>query len=258
MPIITLSSDWGLTDGSAAVMKGRILSAISQATIVDISHEIPPFDQVKAAYILASSWHHFPPGTIHLICFGMPVNDRFQLIALENSGHYFIGFNDGLFALIFDKDPAPVYALEHTQEFNQIMQAMVKATAALVQGKALDEIGQRLSSAEKKNLFKPVSGDHCIRGRVIMIDRYENAITNINREFFNEAVNNGRNFEIILRVNGDHRINRIVSFYHEVSEGEVLARFNSSGFLEIAINRGYASSFFGINEGDGIRIELKN
>lgn len=256
MPVITLSSDWGYSDGSAAVMKARILKRNDRIAIVDISHDIPPFDQVKASYILSSAWHHFPKGTIHLICFGLPLNGKMQMIALEKDGHYFIGFNDGLFALIFDAVPFPVYELASGNDFGTMMQLMANTAVDILEGKPVDQTGKALPVAEKKNQFKPVSEEFFIRGKVIMIDRYENAITNITREFFNNAIKEN-DFEIMLRPKGNHRIDRISGSYSEVSEGEALARFNASGYLEIAINRGYASSFFGINEGDGIRIELR-
>lgn len=256
MPVITLSSDWGLSDGSAAVMKARILSRNDRISIVDISHNIPPFDQVKASYIISSAWHHFPKGTVHLICFGLPVNGKMQMISLEKNGHYFIGFNDGLLALIFDALPFPVYELPESRHFATMMQIMAETAVDLIEGKPIAHTGKALPVAEKKNQFKPVAEEHFIRGKVIMIDRYENAITNITKDFFSNAIKEN-DFEILLKPKGNFRIDRISGSYNEVSEGEVLARFNSSGYLEIAINRGYASSFFGINEGDGIRIELR-
>lgn len=256
MPVITLSSDWGLSDGSAAVMKARILSRNDRISIVDISHDIPPFDQVKASYIISGAWHHFPKCTVHLICFGLPLNGKMQMISLEKDGHYFIGFNDGLFALIFDAVPFPVYEIASGNDFGTMMQLMAETAVDIINGKPIDQTGKALPVAEKKNQFKPVSEEFFIRGKIIMIDRYENAITNITREFFSNAVKEN-DFEIMLRPKGNHRIDRISGSYSEVSEGEALARFNASGFLEIAINRGFASSFFGINEGDGIRIELR-
>jgi S-adenosylmethionine hydrolase len=256
MPIITLSSDWGLNDGSAAVMKARILARNEQITIVDICHNIPPYDQVKASYIISAAWHHFPKGTVHLICFGLPVNGQMQMISLEKDGHYFIGFNDGLFALIFDALPFPVYELPQQSNFSSMMQIMASTAVDIIEGKPLEQTGKALPAAVKKNQFKPVSEEHFIRGKVIMIDRFENAITNITRDFFENAVKEN-DFEILIQPKGNHRIDRICETYSEVSEGETLARFNSTGNLEIAINRGYASSFLGINEGDGIRIELK-
>jgi hypothetical protein len=256
MPVITLSSDWGLSDGSAAVMKARILSKDERISVVDLSHDIPPFDQVKASYVISGAWHHFPKGSVHLICFGLPLNGKMQMISLEKYGHFFIGFNDGLFALIFDAPPFPVYEIAAGNNFGELMQIMADTAVEIINGKPIDQTGKALPVAEKRNQFKPVSEEYFIRGKVIVIDRYENAITNITKEFFSNAIKEN-DFEIILKPKGNHRIDRISGSYSEVSEGEALARFNSSGFLEIAINKGYASSFFGICEGDGIRIELK-
>ncbi|MCC6384694.1 MAG: SAM-dependent chlorinase/fluorinase [Bacteroidia bacterium] len=256
MGIVTLTSDWGTADGSVAVMKGKLLSRLTQLTIVDLCHEIPLHDQVKAAYIIGNTWSHFPAGTVHLICFGIPVNGRLQMIAVEKDDHFFIGFNDGLLALIFDAMPFPVFKINYEGNYNAMLNKMADVAVQLVNQTPITKTGDELPVAEKKNLFKPIVEQHQIKGRVIYIDKYENAITNITRDFFSNAIKEN-NFEIILRSRGNYRIERISEDYSEVDNYEVLARFNSSGYLEIALNRATASSMLGLYEGDIVRIEFK-
>ena len=64
--IITLTTDFGLGDPFAGIMKGVILSVNPNARIVDITHGVPAHDILAGAMTLQSSYSYFPKGTIHL------------------------------------------------------------------------------------------------------------------------------------------------------------------------------------------------
>ncbi len=66
MPIITLTTDFGLADSYVAAMKGVILSIAPQATLIDITHQIAPQNVREAAYVLATALPFFPPDTVHV------------------------------------------------------------------------------------------------------------------------------------------------------------------------------------------------
>jgi len=66
-PVITLTTDFGLSDHFAATMKGVILGICPAAEIVDISHEVGAFAVTEAAFLLAQAYCYFPRGTVHIV-----------------------------------------------------------------------------------------------------------------------------------------------------------------------------------------------
>lgn len=97
MPIITLTSDWGQKDHYAGAVKGAILTKMPEATIVDISHQIPPFEIEQAAFVLKNAWRNFPKGTVHIIGVNTEESDKFGHTVVEKDGHFFIGTDNGFF-----------------------------------------------------------------------------------------------------------------------------------------------------------------
>ena len=97
MPIITLTTDFGTRDYYAAVVKGEILSAIADAQIIDISHDIEPFDIMHGAYVLKNAYPHFPIGSIHIIGVNLNSETGLNHIVATKDGHIFIGPDNGIF-----------------------------------------------------------------------------------------------------------------------------------------------------------------
>src|SRR5258706_2896088 len=90
-PIVTLTTDFGMRDPCVGVMKGISLSICRQATLVDLTHEIEPFDVLEGAIALESAWRFFPAGSIHLAVVDPGVGGRRRALALQAGGHYFVG-----------------------------------------------------------------------------------------------------------------------------------------------------------------------
>jgi hypothetical protein len=103
-------------------------------------------------------------------------------------------------------------------------------------------------------LLKPVHDANVVKGHVMYIDSYENIITNITESFFREA-RKGRKFTIVFR---SYEINKISRSYTDVAPGEILALFDSNGFLEIALNQGNAAGLLGLEVRNMIRIEFSS
>jgi len=266
MAIITLTSDYGNKDYFTAAIKGAILSESPQAQIVDISHRVSPFNIQEAAYILKNAYHHFPEGTIHMIGIDAEATKTKQHVACKVDGHYFIGADTGMFSLMFPYFKAEqIIALNIAQESDSIPFPMkdvfVKAACHLNRGGTLGVIGRQINELREVKDFQPtLSADRkVLNGQVIYIDHYGNVISNITEKLFRESVA-GKTFEIKLP-----RRNNIKSLhksYSQVTEGEMLALFNSAGHLEIAINKGDAnvangaSGLLGIKVKDRISIEF--
>ncbi|GAB4333585.1 MAG: SAM-dependent chlorinase/fluorinase [Bacteroidales bacterium] len=257
MAVITLTSDWGLKDPYLAEVKASILVRMPKVTLVDISHEIPPFQADQAAFIVRSTWHRFPKGTVHLIAVNTEETNDSEHCVLFYKGHFFIGNDNGIFSMIFDELPEKIHALTIPQESNYFTfsarDRFVQAAVHLAGGGPVEELGPPRQNINEKILLKPVTSEDLIKGHVIYIDRYENVITNISEQLFTE-IQQKRRFKITFR---SYSVDRIVQSYTEVPQGEILALFGSHGLLEIAMNQGNAAGLLGLDYKDMIRIEFE-
>jgi S-adenosyl-L-methionine hydrolase (adenosine-forming) len=256
MPIITLTSDWGLKDHYLASVKGKILASNQDVNIVDISHHITPFNIEHAAFVIKNSYQDFPEGSIHLIGVNTEESDKYSHVVVYHNKHYFIGTDNGIFSMIFDDQPEKVFELNVPQDTDfftfSARDRFVKAALHLANGDPVEELGNPLKKIQTKMLFKPAVEKSLIKGMVIHIDAYENLITNITKDLF-DKVGKGKKLSIQLR---GVKIRTIDESYLDVPTGETVAVFGSNGHLEIAINQGNASSLLGISVNDAIRIEF--
>ncbi|MCQ2307693.1 MAG: SAM-dependent chlorinase/fluorinase [Bacteroidales bacterium] len=258
MAIITLTSDWGLSDYYVAAVKGTIYTSIPDATIVDITHSIEPWDVTSAAFVLRNCYKNFPEGTIHII--GIETEESMQNphIALKANGHYFIGTDNDIFSLILGEDPYEAVTIEVPQDTDfftfTTRDRFVKVAAMIAKGMSFSEIGKPYPNIKKRFNFQPTIEGDCIRGMVAYIDSYENVITNISKKLF-ESQRNGRNFEIRF---GRYVIDSICKGYNDVDIPCSLAIFGSHGYLEIAINHGRAASLLGMTKNTPVDVEFKN
>jgi hypothetical protein len=258
MAIITLTSDLGLKDYYVASVKGAILSQTPNVKIIDITHEVPSFNFSKAAFIIKNCYKDFPQGTVHIIGVSSESSIEIPHVIVFDKGHYFIGADNGMFSLIFDSPPEKIVELSINQDTDRITfpakDVFVKAACHIIRGGTLEVIGKPKAELEVRTLFSAVSENNTIRGMASYIDHYGNIITNITETLF-KSFGRGRKFGIFFR-NTSYEINQITNSYNSVIEGERVAMFSSTGFIEIAVNKGNASKLFGIKENDIIRIEF--
>ena len=256
MPIITLTSDWGLKDHYLAAVKGSILKRLPGCTIVDITHDIPPFNIEQAAFVVKNAYPNFPDGTVHIIGINTEESDKFPHTVIEIDNQFFIGTDNGIFSLIFDKQPDHILELTIPQDSDfftfSTRDRFVKAAIHIAQNKPLKELGEPKSKLNEKILFKPVTDQNTIKGHVLYIDGYQNIITNIEESLFKE-IGHGRKFNILFRT---YSINKISRSYTDVAPGEIVALFDSNQYLEIAMNQGNAAGLLGLDYKDMIRIEF--
>jgi len=256
--VITLISDWGVRSHYVSAVKGAILAQIPQARIVDITHKVNPFDIMQASFILKNASLSFPANTIHLIGINTEASIETPHIVVRANDQYFIGADNGIFSLLFEKLPEEVVEINITQDSPYFTfstrDVFVKTAVMITSGASMKDIGTPYSKINQRIAFKPVIYDSKIIGKVIYIDDYENVYVNIDYETFRKAGKN-KNFLIGYRSN-DEGINRISTSYADVLPGEKLALFGSTGFLEIAVNQGNAASLLGITTEDTITIEF--
>jgi len=256
MPIITLTTDLGLKDYYVAAIKGAILSEIEHVNIVDFSHEIEKFNIVQTAFVVKNASRYFPKNTIHVIGVLPQRTPDIAHLAIEYDNQFFIGADNGIFSLIFEKPPTKVVAINIYQDTDLLTfptkDVFVKAACHLARGGSIDLLGKQVNAINERSHFMAVVGPNSIRGIVAYVDSYGNLISNISKSLFNEVRKN-RPFTITFRKPA-YDITEISNNYSDVIESEVLALFGSSGFLEIAINIGHASNLMGIKVNDVLTI----
>ncbi|MFI0491504.1 S-adenosyl-l-methionine hydroxide adenosyltransferase family protein [Flavobacterium sp.] len=272
MSIITLTTDYGLKDHFVGSLKGKILSEYPEASIVDISHYIDPFNTVEASYILGAAYSSFPKGTVHLIGVDMEFNKENQHIVMQWNDHYFIAADNGILSMLTQKIvPQKIVAITiHDRLPNDAsdLDVFVKVACHIAKGGLLNVVGKELKAIKQVTDLQAVAADdgNSLKGYVIYIDHFGNVVTNISKKQFLEVAK-GRPYEIVLRTKN---IKTILPNYSAIAssdkypikyyEGEKLAIFNTAGFLEIAIFRsnpskvGSANSLLGLNYRDVINI----
>jgi len=257
MPIITLTTDWGLKDHYAAAVKGKLYSQLPDLKIVDISHQVAPFSIEQAAFVFKNCYQNFPEGTIHILGVSTEESEKSPHTALFHNGHYFIGADSGIFSMIFDDQPEKIVELNIPQDSDSFTfsshNRFVNAAVHLASGKPLEELGDLREKINLKLQFKPAINKDTIKGMVIYIDAYENLVTNITQDLF-KSVGKGRKYHVLLR---GEKINKVYQSYNDVPIGEIVVIFGSNAHLEVAINHGNASSLLGISLNDSIMIEFK-
>ena len=247
MPLLTLTSDIGNRDYLAGAVKAQLLQTNPAFQLVDISHNIPPFNYPQAAYLCRSAIRNFPAYTYHLILVNLFERKPEHLLLAFHKEQYFLCADNGLLTMILEEKPEMVIGIPLGKQTikNTIYCAAVmgKVVNQLVNGESIKNIGEADINYLQKNHLRPLLDKDWIEGQIIFIDNFENVIVNITIGQFEEQ-RKGRSFRIVFK--RDEVIDRISESYADVKEGEKLALFNSAGYLEIAINKGNAAGLFGL------------
>jgi len=256
MQIVTIISDFGSRDHYSSLLKGSILNLNSDLNIVDITHECDTHDIRQAAYLLKAIHKTFPKGTIHVVAVNNYYDPNFEIISFEYKGNYYIGPNNGVFSLSFDSiNEDDVYKVLTDEESNDLFGLIAHGVSLISQKMSITEVGPPLNNFEKKLDIQPVITNDEIRATIVHIDKFENVILNVHREFF-EHIKKNRKFEIFFKYYNP--ITEISNVYSDVPVGEAVCLFNSAHYLEIAINMGKAASQLDLAKDETIQIRFVN
>jgi S-adenosyl-L-methionine hydrolase (adenosine-forming) len=255
MSVITLTTDLGVKDYYAAALQGAIVNQFPEAKIINISHHIEKHDTSAAAFVIRNCYMDFPMGSVHIIGVNEEPGPDHPFLAIESEGHFFIGTDNGVFSLILDGKPGKAVVIETNIEFPTFpaKDVFVPAACHLAKGGKLEDLGKETTKLNQKMELTAFVDQNNIRGAVIYLDSYGNAITNITKKHF-EQVGINRKFSIMVV---GYEITNISKTYGDVVEGEVVILFNSSGHLEIAMNKGSAADLVGLKHRLPIRIEFE-
>ncbi len=275
MAIITLTTDFGIKDHFVGALKGSIYKELADAKIVDISHGIGPFNIQECAYVLSNAYKSFPDGTIHIVGVDAEPTIENQHIAVFLDGHYFITANNGVIGLLTSEiNPEKVVHINIPNPVHgsfPVMDVFVQVACHIARGGTLEVVGKPFDQLKELKDFLPSVTDNGkkINGSVIYIDNYGNVVTNIKKKFF-EAYRKGREFELNARTTKIKQIHNkysdIINFDLEKSSrrgaGDILALFNSSEYIELAIYKsdlntvGGASTLLGLDYRDTITVNF--
>jgi S-adenosyl-L-methionine hydrolase (adenosine-forming) len=265
MSLISLITDFGTRDEYVGVLKAVILGIDPSALIVDVSHEVEPQDVVQAAYLLESSYRYFPPGSIHVVVVDPGVGTERRILYLEAGRHRFLAPDNGALSMrLAAGRPASLRHLENPALWRAQVGStfhgrdMIAPVAAyLSKGGQASEIGPEVSPATAfrlENLLpRPCAGGG-IRGRIIHVDRFGNLITNIDWAAVEKLRALSQRQPVAVAI-GDQVITGISRTYADAAAGRPLALIGSRGYLEIAVNRGSAQTFFGARKRDGVEVK---
>jgi len=253
MPVVTLTTDLGLKDHYAGVLKGMILSACPGVSLMDISNQVDPFNIAQAAFLLENSYQAFPAGSLHLVCVDTDYQQEPLMLWLHHQGHYFAGPDNGVFSLAFGgQEPAILRQL--VREPGQTVFSLLAATAGRWNsGQGPEAFSRPLAGMKSSLSWQPQIEPDFIRGRIIYIDRFQNCIVNVKRETL-EGARSGRGVHIYFKRFDD--IREIQAGYGEEGLGEKMARYNEDGYLEIAMNKGNAAGLLGLQVNDIVQIDF--
>ena len=258
MALITLTTDLGYRDYYVPIVKGYIHSNISPVSLVDITHLIKPFNIAEAAYILKNCYKNFPDNSIHLINIESNIETNDDYIVVSYHKQFFIAKDNGVISLVTDGNADKIVKLELPKPEEKIFPlhfVLAKAACKLVKDYKLKNLGTIIPEMYTISAVKPLLEQNMIRGMILYVDNYGNAITNINGSHF-ERYGNER--KAIIFFSRKEQVDNISSHYSDVAEGDALCLFGSSGLLEIAINKGNASRLIGLNEKSRVLVEFQD
>lgn len=275
MAFITLTTDFGTKDHFIGAVKGAIYTELPEAKIVDITHQISPFNITETAYVLKNSYKSFPEKSIHIIGVDSELSPENKHIALYLDNHYFICPDNGLISMIA-KEIKPTQIVEinihdRIESSFPVLDVFVQVACFIARGGNLGVIGKEIDTFKNIIEIQPKINKekNKITGSVIYIDNYGNLISNIDKKLISE-IGKGREFQIAAR---SYKFNKILNKYNEIIDfskdedrrmydGSRLALFNSAGYLEIAVYRsnlktvGGASTLLGLDYRDTITIDF--
>ena len=258
-----------------AAVKGAILSTFKNPKIIDISHQIEPYNVTQAAYVLKNAYKNFPQGSIHIVGVESERTPENSHLAMYFDGHYFIGADNGIFTMIKGEIKADKIVIINIHNQNTInfpvLDTFIKVAAHLSRNGSLEVIGKATNEIRELVELKPVVNAKVdqIVGSVIYVDNYGNVITNITRKQFNK-VGKSRKYIIFAR---NVKFKKVYETYSDAidftipkekreEDGKKIALFNDAEHLELAIYKsnplsvGSAYNLFGLEYRDSVTVKF--
>ncbi len=244
---VTLLTDLGLQDISVGVVKGILRQHIAGSVpLIDLTHSLDISRYAGAAYALKASYRHFPKGSCHVVLFDTFSERNARLVHCFYEGYHFLAPDNTLLPLAFEEltEGACCYEPVFPFSFQDWVAEAAKAVSGILKPKNFVSNGYPvIELSQPKRAFRveePVPSIDCT---VLHIDHFGNVVLDLQQEQF-EKIAIGRPFRILLLRNDE--ISTISEGIAEVAISDKLCRFNSAGYLEVAVRKGNAAQLFGL------------
>jgi S-adenosyl-L-methionine hydrolase (adenosine-forming) len=258
-PIITLTTDFGLSDHFVGVMKGVILGIQPAAEVIDISHGVEPYAIADGAFTIAQAYRYFPQKTIHVVVVDPGVGSARRPLLAEMGGQFFVGPDNGVLSMIFAREQPKVrhiandsYFLHPVSRTFHGRDVFSPVAAHLASGVTPAKFGKRIEDYLRASFDQPIhTGKNTWTGIVLKADRFGNLVTNFHIDQFPDI----RTHAFSLSA-GQRAITRLVLTFSECAPGDVVAIVGSSGYLELAVNQGSAAKALGCGAGSPVELTV--
>ena len=257
--IVTLTTDFGTADHFVGTMKGVILGIQPLAQIIDITHEIQPFEVSEAAFVIAQAYSYFPKGTIHVVVIDPGVGSARRPILAEMGGQFFIAPDNGVLSMVFSRETPKVRHITREKFFLQPpsrtfhgRDVFAPIAAHLAKGVLPARFGKFIDDYLRLSSEKPTrTGKRVWTGMVLKVDRFGNLITNFHVDEFPQVKT--RPFELNV---GLEKLTRLALTFTECGPVELFVIAGSAGYLEVATNQGSATRKLGCGAGSPVELTL--
>ena len=240
-PIVALLSDFGIRDHYVGAMKGVLLGICPDATLVDISHDVPAHDVLTAGLELSAVYRLFPSGTIFLVVVDPGVGSARRGLAADTGDYRFVAPDNGVLTAVLQESPPKRvvelterrYARPTVSRTFEGRDRFAPAAAWLGKNIQLSALGRPVTDYTELDIPVPKIADGKVVGQVLRVDHFGNLVSNIDRKAFESFTQSGGSIQIQI---GDTVIGRLVETYTDIGDDEVCALFGSTEHLEFAAN----------------------
>jgi len=259
MTVLSITTDFGITNGFVGVMKGVIYGIAPDAKIVDISHLISAQDVLEGAYAMWRAVPFFPSDSVHVGVVDPGVGTKRRPIGARLGDQYFIVPDNGLLTpLILDAEQNgepvefihldnPKYWLPKVSNTFHGRDIFAPTGAHLAAGVPLGELGTPITDPIRLDLPRPEKTENGWRAHVTIIDIFGNLTTDLPAEALD-----GRR-DVLIKIRG-HEIDGIIESYGHREVGDLVAVVDSEYYIEIAVVNGSAAKTLGAQVGDIVEV----
>lgn len=256
--IITLTTDYGTNDHLVGTLKGVILKINPEVTIVDITHDLTPFDLLDGALAIGSAYSYFPPKTVHLVVVDPGVGTERRPLLVSAANQYFVAPDNGVLSVIYEREVESL-VVRHANAEHYYLQPVSKTfhgrdifapvAAWLTKGWQTSGMGDEIEDYKRFALPRPKETDGVVKGVILRADSFGNLITNFRQEDLPESARQDGAIQLQI---GTQAVSRFVETFAQGNGAEPFAYLGSSGFVEIGVNKGNAARTLGLGRGTAV------
>jgi S-adenosyl-L-methionine hydrolase (adenosine-forming) len=256
--IITLTTDYGTNDHLVGTLKGVILKINPDVTIVDITHNVTPFDLLDGALAIGSAYSYFPAKTIHVVVVDPGVGTERRPLLVSAQNQYFVAPDNGVLSMIYEREKESLvvrhanvehYYLSPVSKTFHGRDIFAPVASWLTKGWQTPSMGDEISDYKKFSLPRPKAVDGVVKGAVLRADSFGNLITNFRAEDLPESALKDGNINLQV---GTQAVTRLVDTFASGKNGEAIAYIGSSGYLEIGVNKANAARTLSLGKGAAV------